>query len=202
MLETDTMSTGYAYRDNKTHDAANFGIFKQNWHMLRNSCSWFTGQCVNDWNNGSRLNGDLGAELYCRHATQSHYGEFVWFTARRNGESGLNNPNTSDINKCRTAVYWIKGQLEGTRPTSPTTPASGPTSKPSAVDRKARPAQHRAGRPHSRSRLHRPLKTARRSGATAPQVRRKPRVAMRASGPSGACSTCLPRARARCGATS
>ncbi|MCD0444023.1 hypothetical protein LO763_10350 [Glycomyces sp. A-F 0318] len=112
MLETDTMTTNYAYGDNKTYDAANFGIFKQNWHMLRNSCSWFTGQSINDWNNGALLNSDLGADLYCRHQAQSHYGEYTWFAGHRNGETGLNDPGTDDIDKYRTAVYWIKGRLE------------------------------------------------------------------------------------------
>lgn len=35
MLETEDMSTNYAYGDNKSNDAANFGIFKQNWGLLR-----------------------------------------------------------------------------------------------------------------------------------------------------------------------
>jgi hypothetical protein len=41
MLETDNMQTNYPYGDNKSGDAANFGIFKQNWFMLRNACSRF-----------------------------------------------------------------------------------------------------------------------------------------------------------------
>ena len=44
MLETDTMQTSdYSYGDGKTGDSANFGIFKQNWYMLRTSCSYFSG---------------------------------------------------------------------------------------------------------------------------------------------------------------
>src|ERR1039458_10334375 len=40
MLETDTMqASSYPYGDGKSGDAANFGIFKQNWYMLRTSCS-------------------------------------------------------------------------------------------------------------------------------------------------------------------
>ena len=40
MLETEDMSTNYAYGDNKSYDAANFGIFKQNWGMLREVCEY------------------------------------------------------------------------------------------------------------------------------------------------------------------
>jgi hypothetical protein len=34
MLETNEMSTDYIFGDGKTQDAANFGIFKQNWGMI------------------------------------------------------------------------------------------------------------------------------------------------------------------------
>jgi hypothetical protein len=47
----------YPYGDGKTYDAANFGMFKQNWGMLR-ECAYrygFKGQSQDDWNNGARL---------------------------------------------------------------------------------------------------------------------------------------------------
>lgn len=55
MLETEKMDTNYAYGDNKQNDAANFGIFKQNWGMLRVCCSRFKGQTEPNWNNGAVL---------------------------------------------------------------------------------------------------------------------------------------------------
>lgn len=55
MLETDTMSSDYTYGDGKTEDSANFGIFKQNWGMLRVCCSQFQGQSQDSWNNGAAL---------------------------------------------------------------------------------------------------------------------------------------------------
>ena len=55
MLETERMDTNYAYGDNKQNDAANFGIFKQNWGMLRVCCSRFKGQPESSWNNGAVL---------------------------------------------------------------------------------------------------------------------------------------------------
>jgi hypothetical protein len=45
----------YAYGDNKQNDAANFGIFKQNWGLLRVCCSRFKGQSQSNWNNGAVL---------------------------------------------------------------------------------------------------------------------------------------------------
>jgi hypothetical protein len=57
MLETENMQTDYAYGDNKVDDAANFGLFKQNWGMLRVCASraGFVGQSTAEWNNGARL---------------------------------------------------------------------------------------------------------------------------------------------------
>ena|SRR5690242_37405 len=45
----------YAYGDNKQDDSANFGIFKQNWGVLRACCSRFKGQSQSSWNDGAVL---------------------------------------------------------------------------------------------------------------------------------------------------
>ncbi|MBT8223893.1 MAG: hypothetical protein KJO75_00095 [Dactylosporangium sp.] len=111
MLETDNMQSNYAYGDNKTNDAANFGIFKQNWGMIRTACGQFQGQAESQWNNGSALNSDLNADVSCLNQSQSHYGIDLWMAGHRNGSSGLSNPNTADINAYKTAVYWIRDQL-------------------------------------------------------------------------------------------
>lgn len=57
MLETENMGTNYVYGDAKTNDAANFGIFKQNWGMLRVCATraGFVGQSQANWNNGAKL---------------------------------------------------------------------------------------------------------------------------------------------------
>lgn len=57
MLETENMQTNYAYGDNKVDDSANFGLFKQNWGMLRVCAAraGFVGQSTAEWNNGARL---------------------------------------------------------------------------------------------------------------------------------------------------
>ncbi|KAL4994368.1 hypothetical protein BDV10DRAFT_177044 [Aspergillus recurvatus] len=114
MLETDGMKTDYVYGDAKTQDAANFGLFKQNWGMLRVCASraGFVGQSEAEWNNGAKLNTDLHADVASRWDCQNYYGEQKWFAGHRNGESGFNNPNTQDINNYKNAVYWIKEQID------------------------------------------------------------------------------------------
>lgn len=53
----DRIATDYAYGDNKVNDSANFGVFKQNWGMLRQCArrAGFVGQSEPQWNNGARL---------------------------------------------------------------------------------------------------------------------------------------------------
>ena len=48
-------ASDYAYGDGKTEDSANFGIFKNNWYMIRTACSQFSGHTEADWNNGAAL---------------------------------------------------------------------------------------------------------------------------------------------------
>ncbi|PSN62251.1 hypothetical protein BS50DRAFT_502972 [Corynespora cassiicola Philippines] len=111
MLETERMDTNYAYGDNKQNDAANFGIFKQNWGMLRVCCSRFRGQPQSNWNNGAVLNSNLNADVQCLRECQSHYGRDRWLAGHRNGETGLNNPDTQDIRNYIDGVEYIEQQL-------------------------------------------------------------------------------------------
>ncbi|MGH3273808.1 MAG: hypothetical protein ACRDNZ_05700 [Streptosporangiaceae bacterium] len=113
MLETDTMeASSYPYGDSKTGDSANFGIFKQNWYMLRTSCSQFEGQTAAEYNNGAVLNSNLGEDVSCINQGQSHYGLTDWFAGQRDGQSGLSDPNQSVITEYVAAVDWIESQLE------------------------------------------------------------------------------------------
>ena len=112
MLETDTMPTSsYPYGDSKTGDAANFGIFKQNWYMLRTSCSYFSGQATSQYNNGAVLNSNLSEDVSCINQSQSHYGLSLWFAGQRDGQSGLSDPNQTVITEYQVAVEWIESQL-------------------------------------------------------------------------------------------
>lgn len=85
--------------------------------------------------NLSPLSSDLSADVTCLHDCQRYYGVSAWFAGHRNGASGLENPNTQDINSkllllqetcteileqyaydClldyRNAVYWIQSQID------------------------------------------------------------------------------------------
>ncbi|KAI9306216.1 hypothetical protein BJ944DRAFT_160285 [Cunninghamella echinulata] len=111
MLETENLGTDYKYGDNKTYDAANFGIFKQGWFMLRTSVEEFKQYTKDDYNEGAILNRDLKRDIQARHESQNYFGTDKWFGGHRNGETGLNNPNTSDINDYKNGVNWIHDQL-------------------------------------------------------------------------------------------
>ncbi|KAF7585351.1 hypothetical protein BBP40_011166 [Aspergillus hancockii] len=114
MLETKTMTTDYTYGDGKTDDAANFGLFKQNWGMLRVCATRYglAGQSQSQWNNGALLNSNVWADVASRWDCQNYYGVDRWFAGHRNGATGLNNPNTDDINKYKNSVYWIQQQID------------------------------------------------------------------------------------------
>ncbi|KAK4096524.1 hypothetical protein N658DRAFT_501474 [Parathielavia hyrcaniae] len=113
MLEDERMLTNYPYGDRKTGDAANFGVFKQNWGMLRvcGSRAGFQGQRADQWNNGAKLNSDIYADVASRWDCQNYYGYDRWFAGHRNGATGLSNPNTADINNYKSAVQWIESQI-------------------------------------------------------------------------------------------
>ncbi|KAI5780991.1 hypothetical protein EDC01DRAFT_620105 [Geopyxis carbonaria] len=111
MLETETMTTDYTYGDGKSGDAANFGLFKQNWFMLRNACSMFSGKTAADSDSGAVLNSDITSDVNCRHESEAHYGS-SWWAGHRNGEAGLNGEGLDDVEVYKSAVLWIQQQIE------------------------------------------------------------------------------------------
>ncbi|KAI9935132.1 hypothetical protein ASPWEDRAFT_116569 [Aspergillus wentii DTO 134E9] len=112
MLETDTMTTDYTYGDGKTGDGTNFGIFKQNWYMLRTSSSEFMGETTAQVADGAILNSDLGKDIKARHDGEEKLGFDIWFAGHRDGQSGVEKPNTPDIKGYKDAVLWIQEQIE------------------------------------------------------------------------------------------
>ncbi|KAJ5598373.1 hypothetical protein N7537_008457 [Penicillium hordei] len=114
MLETKTLTTDYTYGDGKTEDASNFGLFKQNWGMLRVCATRYglAGQPESSWNNGALLNQNVYADVASRWDCQNYYGIDRWFAGHRFGASGLADPNTADINNYKNAVYWIQQQID------------------------------------------------------------------------------------------
>ncbi|GAN11672.1 conserved hypothetical protein [Mucor ambiguus] len=112
MLETDNMTTQYVYGDGKSGDSANFGIFKQGWFILRSSVSEFKRYGPSDYNKGAVLNRHLAKDIKARQESQAHFGLDKWFAGHRNGETGINDPYTQDIQDYKNGVYWIKAQLD------------------------------------------------------------------------------------------
>lgn len=112
MLETETLTADYPAGDGKTGDAANAGIFKQNWLMLRTACATFAGRSADQWADGAVLDTDLAADVACLHESEAFYGPDTWFAGHRAGADGLATPGTADIERYRTAVGWITQQLD------------------------------------------------------------------------------------------
>ena len=140
MLETENMITNYPYADNKSGDAANFGIFKQNWLMLRSACHRFRGRNTSQWNNGSALNNNLFADVSCLRQSQNHYGIDRWFAGHRNGETGLNNPTPPTSTGTRPRSTGSATGSTAVRATSATTPGSGWTcNRPDMRESRRRP---------------------------------------------------------------
>ncbi len=111
MMETETMQANYTYGDGKTGNSANFGIFKQNWYMLRTSVPQYESYGSSSYNAGAVLNSNLSWDIQCLHDGQNHYGLYKWFGGQRDGQTGLNNPGTTDINNYRNGVYWLQSQI-------------------------------------------------------------------------------------------
>ncbi|KAJ5977445.1 hypothetical protein N7501_000787 [Penicillium viridicatum] len=115
MLEIEDMDTShYPYGDAKTYDASNFGLFKQNWGMLRECASryGFKGKSESQWNDGALLNHNVWADVASRWDCQNYYGYDKWFAGHRGGATGLADPYTSDINKYKSAIQWIQQQID------------------------------------------------------------------------------------------
>jgi hypothetical protein len=55
---------------------------------------------------------DIYADVASRWDCQNYYGYEKWIAGHRNGESGLNNPDTDDIRRYKSAVEWIQGQID------------------------------------------------------------------------------------------
>ncbi|KAL8827863.1 MAG: hypothetical protein Q9170_006845 [Blastenia crenularia] len=81
--------TAYPYGDQtpdgkpKTDDAANFGLFKNNWGNIRRYCSKFKGQTQDQWENGAELNTDDAEAIKCQHEQMEAQGIDAWFETQR-----------------------------------------------------------------------------------------------------------------------
>jgi len=112
MMETELMNTNYAYGDNKSGDAFNAGATKQNWGMMRQCHSAWTGYGSGDYSISDQMNSNRSLDVQVYNECRSYFGD-NWFAGHRNGSSGLSNPNTADINNFKTGYNWTYNQLSG-----------------------------------------------------------------------------------------
>ena len=130
MQEIETMRASphkdYPYGDCKDGDAANFGIFRQNWWMIR-KCGALKPRPPKreygpqDYREGERLNRNLYEDVGVLHTSMAYFGvgpgdgkrlAFGWWMGHRGGEgvwSGKQQQN--DVPDYMHAVLWIYCQL-------------------------------------------------------------------------------------------
>ncbi|WP_083608214.1 carbohydrate-binding domain-containing protein [Teredinibacter haidensis] len=112
MMETEVMDTNYAYGDNKTGDSFNAGATKQNWGMMRQCHSAWTGYGSGDYSVSAQMNSSRSLDVQVYNECRNYFGS-NWFAGHRNGSSGLSNPNTTDINNFKAGYDWTYNQLSG-----------------------------------------------------------------------------------------
>ena len=110
MLETEKMSTNYTYGDGKTGDSFNAGACKANWYAARNA--YYKSTCVSCYSTFAECNSSKSKDVTVWNSIKSYYGSKYW-AVHRNGQSGYNTPNTTDINKFKTLNDWLNTKISG-----------------------------------------------------------------------------------------
>lgn len=111
-FESETYNTDYPLGDvfpdgrQKTGGAANFGITKMNWTMIRQCHPAYRGLNDGDYLRGIELNDDLLLEATVYRECREFFGD-RWLAGHRNGVAGLNNPNTADIQRFVGVYEWL-----------------------------------------------------------------------------------------------
>lgn len=109
MMETEMMDTNYAYGDNKTGDSWNGGVAKQNWGMMRECYEPYRGLGTDGYTSID-INENLATDVAVYDACRDYFGD-RWWAGHRNGASGLQNPNTADIQNFKAAEDWTYEML-------------------------------------------------------------------------------------------
>ena len=113
MMETENMDgDSYAEGDNKSGDAYNSGTCKQNWGMMRVCYDPWTQYGANDYQISRPMRTDAALDVAVYSACRSYYGS-SWWAGHRNGSSGLQNPNTQDIQEFKQAMDWTSERIQG-----------------------------------------------------------------------------------------
>lgn len=111
MMETTDMRATYLYGDGKTGDSTNFGIFKQNWLMIRSCWPAWNGLSKNDFHRADVMNSNLVLDVRVLHSCEQKYGD-KWIAGHRYGETGLNNPSLEVVQQYVRGIDAIQKWLE------------------------------------------------------------------------------------------
>ncbi|KAG7009434.1 hypothetical protein G7Y79_00002g005490 [Physcia stellaris] len=87
MLENGCAFTAaYAPGNSKSDDAAELGVYRNNWHMLRTYCDRFKGAGPGDWLGlGSQLHNDVGIATQCQRQLFDTLGADQYYALQRGG---------------------------------------------------------------------------------------------------------------------
>ena len=107
MLETELMNTNYTYGDGKSGDSFNAGRCKLNYYEAR-MAGVGQGSTSAFWNKCASASGDV--QVW--NAVRSYWGSKYW-AVTRNGQTGANNPNTTDISNFKKIDDWLNSKLSG-----------------------------------------------------------------------------------------
>jgi hypothetical protein len=117
MMETNTLTANYPLGDvfpngaNKTGDAFNGGIAKQNWGMMRRCHSAWSGLGGGDFLTGAELNTNLGLDIQVYNECRQMFGN-DWWSGHRLGAGRLGD-NSADVQRFRAAMDWTNQMLTG-----------------------------------------------------------------------------------------
>jgi len=110
MMETERLDANYTLGDGKTNDSFNAGVCKQNWGMIRQCHPAYQGMSQSQYQTAAALNSDRALDATVFKECRAMFGD-RWWGGHRNGSSGLQNPNTADIQRFKAAYDWTLAQI-------------------------------------------------------------------------------------------
>ncbi|KAL8887129.1 MAG: hypothetical protein Q9205_005915 [Flavoplaca limonia] len=89
MLENGcAFKAAFTIGNNKVDDSAEIGVYRNNWHMLRDHCDHFAGAGPSEWKSrGQELHDDVVLATKCQRQLWSKLGESTYFGLQRGGAS-------------------------------------------------------------------------------------------------------------------
>jgi hypothetical protein len=107
MMETDNLQADYPLGDNKTGDAFNAGLTKQNWGMIRSCHAAWNGLGSGDYMTCTAMNDDLALDVQVYTECRNQYGS-DWYGGHRAGQPGS---TSQDVRLFQNATEWTQQML-------------------------------------------------------------------------------------------